>query len=70
MKGGSTGWRYRRGRGASYLVKRLRGEGDEDRMPLDHDPLSEEQIRIIETWIDQGACGGSGIGEVEKHWAY
>src|SRR6185295_9319470 len=38
MKGGSNGVSIVPGKGKqSYLVKRLRGEGDEDRMPLDHD---------------------------------
>jgi mono/diheme cytochrome c family protein len=56
MKGGTNGVGIVQGKGKdSYLVKRLRGLGDEDRMPLDHDPLTEEQIKIIETWIDQGA---------------
>src|SRR6476659_8708157 len=37
MKGGSNGVGITPGKGkTSYLVKRLRGEGDEDRMPLDH----------------------------------
>src|SRR5580765_5060774 len=48
MKGGSNGIEITPGKGkGSYLVKRLRGEGDEDRMPLDHDPLTEEQIKIV-----------------------
>ncbi|HEV8379143.1 MAG TPA: DUF1549 domain-containing protein, partial [Tepidisphaeraceae bacterium] len=72
MKGGSTGVAIMPGKGeSSYLVKRLRGEGDEDRMPLDHDPLTDEQIRIIETWIDQGAVWPDRASvKVEKHWAY
>src|SRR6266436_4456077 len=50
MKGGKNGVGIEPGKGkTSYLVRRLRGEGDEDRMPLDHDPLSEQQIKIVET---------------------
>src|SRR5215212_7157821 len=44
MKGGSTKVAITPGKGkTSYLVQRLRGEGDEDQMPVDHDPLSDEQ---------------------------
>jgi mono/diheme cytochrome c family protein len=39
----------------SYLLKRLRGEGDEDRMPLKRDALSKEEIKIVERWIKEGA---------------
>ena len=58
----------------SYLVKRILGEGDEDRMPIKHDPLSNEQIALVKSWIDQGAnwpdqanVAGAAIA---KHWAY
>src|SRR5690606_7941400 len=45
MKGGSTGPLFEPGNSAgSYMLTRLRGEGDEDQMPLDKDPLSEDQI--------------------------
>ena len=39
----------------SYLVKRLLGEGDEDRMPLKKPALPDEEIELIKRWIDQGA---------------
>src|SRR5436190_1438480 len=39
----------------SYLLKRLRGEGDEDRMPLKGEALSKEEIKLIERWIKEGA---------------
>jgi mono/diheme cytochrome c family protein len=39
----------------SYLLKRLRGEGEEDRMPLKGDALSKEEIKIVERWIKEGA---------------
>ncbi|HEV8606220.1 MAG TPA: DUF1549 domain-containing protein, partial [Tepidisphaeraceae bacterium] len=72
MKGGATKAGITPSKGkTSYLVQRLRGEGDEDRMPLDHDSLTAEQIRIIETWIDQGALWPDRASvKVEKHWAY
>ena len=41
---------------ASLLVQLIRlPVDDEDRMPAEGDPLSEDQIRIIADWIDQGA---------------
>ena len=58
---------------ASLLIKRLVGIGGK-RMPLDDDPLTDEQIGLIRSWIDQGADWPAGLGspatEVNKHWAY
>lgn len=47
----------------SELVKRLRHQDAELRMPFEQDPLSDEEIQLIESWIDQGA-------QWEDHWAY
>lgn len=47
----------------SELIKRLRHEDLELRMPLDGEPLAENEITLIETWINQGA-------KWEQHWAY
>jgi mono/diheme cytochrome c family protein len=45
---------------ASELVRRVRGQAH-PRMPLDGPPyLSEEQIRLIETWVAQGARDATG----------
>jgi mono/diheme cytochrome c family protein len=41
--------------GQSYLVKRLRGEGGEDRMPLKQKPLAPAELALIERWVDEGA---------------
>ncbi len=49
--------------GRSEIVARIRHADEEYRMPLDGAALSEEEIRLIETWIDEGA-------EWEEHWAY
>jgi len=58
----------------SLLLKRVLGEGDAEQMPLDDDPLSEEQIALIRRWIDQGAPWPKGVGSnatsVKPHWAY
>lgn len=47
----------------SELVRRLRHEDPELRMPFEGPPLPEEEITLIEKWIDQGAVW-------ETHWAY
>ncbi len=49
--------------GRSEIVARIRHEDAELRMPFDGAALSENEIRLIETWIDEGA-------EWEEHWAY
>jgi mono/diheme cytochrome c family protein len=75
MKGGANGAAIVPGKGReSYLVKRLRGDGGEDRMPLDHDPLSAAQIALVERWIDEGAAwpdaASVATAKIESHWAY
>ncbi len=54
------------GRGAdSEFVKRMRSEDPAELMPPPklNKPLSEEQIAILERWIDEGAV-------YEPHWAF
>jgi uncharacterized membrane protein len=58
----------------SVLLRRVLGLGNQKRMPVNAPPLSDEQIRILRTWIDQGATWPSSAshdgGAEEKHWAY
>ncbi len=55
-QGGVSGKAVLPGHGAdSTLVKRLRGQGGEDRMPDEGDPLPETDIALIRAWIDEGA---------------
>lgn len=75
LEGGTSGPPILPGEGKkSYLVQRLRGEGGEEQMPLDKDPLPEEQIALIAKWIDQGAnwpdelAGGDVVRK--QHWAF
>lgn len=49
--------------GQSELYQRLTQQDPELRMPLESDPLTEEEISLIARWIDEGA-------EWEEHWAY
>ena len=47
----------------SELVKRLKTHDLEERMPKEKEPLSDEEIKKIEQWINDGA-------KWEDHWAY
>lgn len=47
----------------SELIKRLLSDDSEERMPYQHEPLSEDEIKIFKNWIKQGAKWGD-------HWAY
>ncbi|HMO62469.1 MAG TPA: DUF1553 domain-containing protein [Ferruginibacter sp.] len=47
----------------SELIKRIKAKDEEERMPYKHEPLSKEDIAILEQWIDEGAVWGT-------HWAY
>lgn len=47
----------------SEMIKRVKHQDPELRMPPDGDPLKEDEILLLEKWIEQGA-------EWEDHWAY
>ncbi len=49
--------------GKSELIKRIKENDTEERMPYKHAPLSKDEINILEQWIDEGAEWGI-------HWAY
>ena len=49
--------------GKSEMIRRIKLNDPEDRMPYKHTPLSKEQIDILTRWINQGAKWGN-------HWAY
>ncbi len=65
----------------SPLIRRVLGLDRQQRMPVDADPLTEEQIATLRAWVDGGAewpeaGGAKGMGaggvsdEEESHWAY
>lgn len=59
----------------SQLIERVKGLGEEQRMPADNPALPEDCIRILEAWVTQGAnWPDDGLskshGEEEKHWAF
>ncbi len=47
----------------SELIKRVSSSDPDERMPYKHEPLSKEDISILNKWINQGAEWGD-------HWAY
>lgn len=53
----------------SRLIHRVRGEGGEPRMPLVGARLTEEQIAVLQKWIDQGANWPDSTAKA-THWAY
>ncbi len=48
---------------SSELIARLRYTDPEERMPYESEPLSEDEIALLERWIAEGASW-------ETHWAY
>jgi hypothetical protein len=47
----------------SEFIKRLTDHDPEKRMPKDADPLTDEEIEILTTWVNEGA-------KWEIHWAF
>jgi cytochrome c553 len=75
LKGGSSGPLLKPGKSSeSYLLARLRGEGDEPRMPAKAPALSSAQIALIAAWIDAGAVWPDSASvahaTLKRHWAY
>jgi hypothetical protein len=59
----------------SLIIRRILDESDDDRMPLDADPLPAETVATLRAWIDQGArmpgtTAAAAEDEVQEHWAY
>ncbi|CAN5731294.1 DUF1553 domain-containing protein [soil metagenome] len=52
----------------SELIFRVESEEDLDRMPPTRNRLSDEQVRLLRVWIDQGADWPDL--EAPTHWAY
>jgi len=73
-KGGSSGPAVAPGKsGESLLVERVSEADDETRMPLELKPLTADQIRILKTWIDQGAkvpADDKPEPDPRDHWAF
>lgn len=58
----------------TLLMQRILGQGDQDQMPLDADPLSAAEIRLIRGWIASGANWPANVGKQatprKLHWSY
>jgi hypothetical protein len=59
----------------SLLMRRVLGLDDEDRMPLDADPLSDGELATLRGWIAAGAkmpaaAQTTAATDVVEHWAY
>jgi cytochrome c553 len=75
MKGGVSGAAIVPGKSAeSLLMVRVRGEGDEPRMPEKKPALTPLQLDVIAKWIDQGAiwpdaAAGDAVATA-RHWSF
>ncbi|WP_315820262.1 DUF1549 domain-containing protein [Paraflavitalea speifideaquila] len=47
----------------SDMIRRLTLKDPEERMPYKHEPLTEDEIKVLTAWVKQGAVWGD-------HWAY
>jgi hypothetical protein len=47
----------------SEMIRRIKHHDPELRMPLEEEPLSEEEVELLTQWIEQGA-------KWEDHWAF
>jgi mono/diheme cytochrome c family protein len=75
LKGGKSGPAVLAGQGdESPLIEAVRGDGAIARMPLKRPPLSDAEIKLLETWIDQGAKSPAGelpgVPAKRSHWAF
>ncbi|MEZ6122712.1 MAG: PSD1 and planctomycete cytochrome C domain-containing protein [Planctomycetaceae bacterium] len=58
---------------ASELLRRVRSDDPDVRMPPEGNRISADQIRLLETWIDDGAeipDEEAVAAPVERHWAF
>src|SRR5262245_19425734 len=69
--------------GESELIRRVESADASERMPLEAEPLTAEQIKLLRAWVEQGAAWPqSGPGDVSsrgemvvtdedrRHWSY
>jgi hypothetical protein len=68
LDGGKDGAVVRPGNSArSMMIARVKGELG-DRMPLDELPLSDEQIALLQRWIDEGARATPTSAAAPQPW--
>ena len=56
----------------SVLIQAVDGSGDVEQMPLEADPLSDEQIATLRAWIDAGAPAPQEPlpADPREHWSF
>jgi hypothetical protein len=58
----------------SLLLRRVLGLDDQERMPLDDEPLAEREIALLRRWIAEGAAwpdaASAADAQIRPHWAY
>ncbi len=58
----------------SLLLRRVLGLDDQERMPLDDEPLAEREIALLRRWIAEGAAwpdaASAADAKIRAHWAY
>jgi hypothetical protein len=73
-KGGREGRSIVPGKsGESPLIAAVLGEGSTDRMPQNRPPLSDQEVVLLRSWIDQGAAGPANEQPGQPagvHWAF
>src|SRR6056297_3147996 len=53
----------------SFLIKRISDDREGDLMPIDADPLSPRDVKILRRWIAAGAVWPDEFA-APRHWAY
>ncbi len=56
--------------GASELIRRVTSADDDERMPPEGKPLTDEQIATLRRWIDANAVWPTELETRGTHWAY
>lgn len=72
-KGGDRGAGFTPGNAAeSTLMAALVGSDDVERMPLEGKPLSNEEIALLQAWIDEGAAAPADEKSADPldHWSF
>ncbi|HVJ87393.1 MAG TPA: DUF1549 domain-containing protein, partial [Caulifigura sp.] len=57
----------------SVLIRLVRGDDKDQRMPPEGDPLTAAQVDLLIRWIDEGANWPDGVDTVENrldHWSF
>ncbi len=73
MAGGASGSAVERGRADVSLIVERVSSGNDDRMPPEGDPLTRQQLKLLRTWINQGARGPDTEqpqADPRLHWAF